>query len=115
MTQACRRFPLFAVLYVVNGELPGLVDGKGLIVVQELLSHMTGRDILLGDVAAAVDVCRKYLRDQHPWLGTMQPTEAQAKDPLKIKRWLAGCRRERGDDLNVAAMPGDVYAEVSHG
>lgn len=104
-----RRFPLFAVLYVANGELPGLVDGEGLQVVQDLLSHMTSQRINLGQVVAAVDVCGKYLRDQYPWLGDMAPTAEQCKDKNRLLRWRYECEKARGDSLNVAVMPGDVF------
>lgn len=104
-----RRFPLYAVLYVNTGGIPGIVDGHGLVVVQELLSHMTGHQIFLHQIPRAVDICQKYLRDQYGWLAKMQPTEAQSGDVLKLRRWLNACEKERGDSLVVAAMPGDAF------
>ncbi|MFD7247816.1 hypothetical protein ACFV6Y_38445 [Streptomyces massasporeus] len=105
-----RRFPLATVLYVTNGGMPGIVDGgDGLTQVQELLSFMTGSTIFLHQIPRAADVCQKYLRDQYGWLSKMQPTEAQAADVQKLKRWVRRCEKERGETLLVRVLPGGAY------
>lgn len=103
------KFPLTAVLYVNCGGLPGLVDGPGMAVVQDLLSHMTGRRVFLDGVPRAVDVCQKYLRDQYHWLEGLQPSAAQAASAIKLQAWARSCVQEHGGFLDVAVMPGDVF------
>ncbi|MCV7208347.1 hypothetical protein [Mycolicibacterium canariasense] len=110
---AARRFPVPSVLYVSTGGTAGLCDSHGLAVVQELLGHMTGHPIFLHQIPRAVDVCRKYLVDQYPWLEALQPTNAQAGDARKLAHWVAKVIAARGETLLVSALPGGAYAYMS--
>ena len=101
-----RRFPTAAVLYVSAGPLPGacLIEH-----VQALLSHMVGQPLVINQVPAAADVCQKYLADQYPWLAKLQVTDEQRNDTAKLRRWVAGVEKQRGETLLIEALPGGVY------
>lgn len=103
-------FSLPALLYVVNGGIPGIVDGgDGLEEVQGLLSAMTGHPIYLHQIPRAADVCAKYLIDQYPWLDGMRPNAEQVEDVQKLKRWVKACTKRMGDRMRVPILPGDAY------
>lgn len=107
-----RRFSLRAVLYVTTGGPTGLVDGPGLVEVQDLLTFMTGSParLALNQIPRAADVCQKYLRDQFGWLHKMQPTPSQLEDSRRLGIWLRACEKERGETLAVIACPGGAYS-----
>lgn len=104
-----------SVLYVSTGGIAGLCDSQGLAVVQDLLGHMTGRPVFLNQIPRAVDVCRKYLVDQYPWLEALQPTAAQSENVHKLARWVAKISAARGDSLQVSALPGGAYDVTAAG
>lgn len=98
-----QAFHITDVLSVYSGRLVG-VNGIG--GVYEVLNFLTGENLMTHQLPRAAEECRDWLKQQHPFLETIDCT---GLDAGSVEFWQDNVVQKYGRTIEIECVPDGVY------